>query len=251
MTRTIPIALAFVATALLGLSSAAAQGPKPWAGYGDAQGRPPLDCFFPPKEGAHLPKEACPPGSPGVAAVATVDTSQWKGHDNQEVGFGISAPPDWVKIDLSSVGSKMTLKHDMSGVRSLMCMVFAYDEPRSTQISQQEINEGLLRGGPVSPQEWEDKLRSTGQPYRVLSSWMEKIMNQPANLYEASNSIQSMDAHYDQRTLGAVLNVPGRNFTLNCSVYAENGAQAQELYQHWLPTFRAIFASFILEPVGR
>jgi DnaJ-domain-containing protein 1 len=39
---------------------------KPWAGYGDAQGRPPLDCFFPQKGAAPLPRGACPPGSPGV-----------------------------------------------------------------------------------------------------------------------------------------------------------------------------------------
>jgi len=253
MMRTISVALALVATAFLGHSYAAAQGtqPKPWAGYADDRGRPPLDCFFPPKGTAYLPKDACPPGSPGVATkTGQPDTSRWKNHRSIEWGFDISAPPDWVKLDMQIGIRRMTLSHNVDGDRKLMCHVSVGEEPRSTQMSQQEINEGLLRAGVPSPEEEEAVVRSAGQPVRVLNSSLVRIMNLPAYLYETSLSSQSMDTRFDLRQLMATLNTPGRNYILSCEASAENGAR--ELYQQWLPTFRAVFASFIIEPqLGR
>jgi hypothetical protein len=178
---------------------------------------------------------------------ASVDTSRWLINHNREWDFYIRVPPDWVKRDMSSAeGRRMTLKYDVDSDKMLTCMVFANDDPRTAQSSQQQINEGLLEAGPVSPQEWEATFRSAGQPLHVQSSTLGRIMNLPVNIYEATASFQATDTHFDATELRAVLNTPGRNYSLLCEVTADQGAQ--ELYRQWLPTFQAVFASFIVEP---
>jgi hypothetical protein len=183
-----------------------------------------------------------------AAQGASVNTSRWLINHNREWDFYIRVPPDWVKVDMSSAeGRRMTLKYDVDSDKMLMCMVFANDEPRTAQSSQQQINEGLLQAGPVPPQEWEATFRSAGQPLRVQSSTLGRIMNLPVNIYEATASFQATtDTHFDATELRAVLNTPGRNYSPQCEATAEQGAQ--ELYRQWLPTFQAVFASFIVEP---
>jgi len=185
--------------------------------------------------------------STAAQAGTAIDISRWNNNSNREWGFNISVPPDWGKFDMPPF--QMTLAHQIDSDRLLMCVIVVRDQPMTAQMSQQQINAGVLRAGPPSPQAWESTISATGQPYRVFSTSLGKIMNLPVLVYEASLSSQSMDTYSYSRQLGAVLDIPGRTFAVNCTASAEAENGAQELYQHWLPTFRAIFSSFVVEPL--
>jgi hypothetical protein len=179
------------------------------------------------------------------------DTSQWKSHRSAEWGFDISVPPDWVQLNMPPMGNqRMTLRRKLNpdNTKSVRCAISASDEPEMAGLSQQQINELMLRNGPPSIQQAQAILSSSGQQYEVQETSLARIMGLPVYLYRLSMSAQSMDVHDVGSDIMVSMFIPGRTFVFNCGVWANSEKDVNELYAQWLPTLRGILATVVIEP---
>ena len=178
------------------------------------------------------------------------DTSQWKIHRSAQWGFFISAPPDWDQLSIPIGHSRMTLRRklDPANTKSLSCSISTSDEPQTTGVSQQQINEQMLRNGPPSIQEAQAAINPTGSPYQVQETSLARIGGMPVIVYDLYGLFQRMDVQDVNREIWVSMFTPGRIFNFSCGVWANNVKDVNELYAQWLPTLRGIFSTVVIEP---
>jgi hypothetical protein len=187
--------------------------------------------------------------SSAAAQGSQPDASQWKSHRSAEWGFDISVPPDWVKLNMPPMGNqRMTLRRKINpdNTKSVRCAISASNEPEMAGMSQQQINELMLRNGPPSIQQLQAILSSSGFQYEVQETSLGRIMGLPVYQYRLSASLQSMDVHDLGRDIMVSLYIPGRTFIFNCGAWANNERDVNELYAQWLPTLRRILSTIVI-----
>jgi hypothetical protein len=188
--------------------------------------------------------------SSATAQASQPDTSQWKNHRSAEWGFNISVPLDWVQLNMPQMlNQRMSLRRKLNSdnTKALMCSVSANDEPEMAGMSQQQINELILRG-PPSVQQAQTVFHPAGLQYQVKDTSLTRIMGLPAYLYELSRSGQSMDVNHVGREIMISMFIPGKTFVFSCGVWANNEKDVNELYAQWLPTLRGVFSTIVIEP---
>jgi hypothetical protein len=172
------------------------------------------------------------------------DTSQWKGRRSAQWGFYISVPPDWVQLNMPPIGNnKMTLKRKLDNNKSISCSISASDDPRTTGLSQQDINERVPRALP-SIQEAQATL-PTG--YQVQGTSLARVSGLPVFVYDLSGLAPQIDVENVNREIMVSMFIPGRTFNFSCGVWASNVKEANDLYAQWLPTLRGIFSTVVVE----
>jgi hypothetical protein len=178
------------------------------------------------------------------------DTSQWTVHRSAQWGFFISAPPDWDQLSVPVGNSRMTLRRklDPANIKSVSCSITTNDDPRTTGMSQQDINEEVLRNGPPSIQEVQAAINPTGTSYRVQETSLARIGEMTVFVYDLSGLFQRMDVQDVNREIRVSMLTPGKIFNFSCGVWANNVKDVNELYAQWLPTLRGIFSTVVIGP---
>jgi hypothetical protein len=187
--------------------------------------------------------------SSAAAQGSQPDTSQWKIHRSAQWGFYISAPPDWDQLSIPVGTSRMTLRRklDPANIKSAACSISTSDEPRTIGMSQQDINELLLREPPTI-QEAQAAVNPSGSSYRVLKTSLARIGDMTVHVYDLSGVFQRMDVQDVNREIMVTMFTPGKIFNFSCGVWANNVKDVNELYAQWLPTLRGIFSTILIEP---
>jgi hypothetical protein len=193
---------------------------------------------------------AVPERSSAATQGSQPDTSQWKIHRSAQWGFYISAPPDWDQLSIPMGNSRMTLRRklDPANTKSLSCSISTSDEPRTIGMSQQDINELMLRNGPPSIQEVQASINPTGSSYHVQETSLARIGEMTVYVYDLSGLFQRMDVQDVNREIRVSMFTPGKIFNFSCGVWADNVKDVNELYAQWLPTLRGIFSTVGIEP---
>ena len=172
--------------------------------------------------------------SPAAAQGSQPDTSQWKSRRSAQLGFNISVPPDWVQLNMPPVGNhKMTLKRKLDNSKSVSCSISATDDPQTTGLSQQQINERIPSILP-SIQEAQAVL-PTGSQIQVLETSLARVSGLPVFVYDLSGLVPQIDAENMNREIMVTMFTPGRTFNFSCGAWASNVKDVKELYAQWPP----------------
>jgi hypothetical protein len=175
----------------------------------------------------------------------SISTDQWAVERNAEWAFMVSLPPGWTILNHPLGSTRLWIRQDLPDGGKLMCQIGTEAEPRTAGMNQMEVN-NLVSSESPSVQNAEALLSSSGIPTRVYESTFVWINGRPSYHFTLSRVLRSMNKQWEQKALNAIVYIPGRDYSLDCSASTTVLIHTDELYSQWLPTFRAFFSTFFV-----
>ncbi len=178
-------------------------------------------------------------------AQPTVDVRDWVQAGSREAAMEIYHPRDWIRVDHTALGLQISIAKDISEAGALACNAWVQLHPNTQGLTQAQVDQ--IFSIQPSLEDADKALRDTGMAgFRATHVTLERISGRPAQLLQASGSIQRGATTYRVRMAMAGIYLPGRVHTTQCMVIGTTHEEADRLYRAWGRTLGTIIGSTIV-----
>lgn len=183
----------------------------------------------------------------GVVAIPTVyaqpglsNSNLWPTYRDQQLGFRISYPADWLLPPKRSANARFSASPPVGPGN---CNVVAKPVSETLRMSQADLNAEVQALG-IDAASWASYVGAVGTNVRLISARRAAVNGIPAIVGVLDIDLENLQGKYVRRQMVAMTLTPGYVWTLNCGVSVADVGAAQRAFALWSPTFEKVLGSF-------
>jgi hypothetical protein len=175
-----------------------------------------------------------------VAQVAAGNTNLWPVHHDDETGFRISYPPEWVIVPRKGRNVQFSV-NPATGPGN--CNVVAHANAELKAMAQQALNREI-ESLPTDQASWAEYIGLPPSQVRVIETRRARVHDLPAILGVIETTLENLEGKFTRKQIVALTFTPGLIWSLNCGASTFKADDARSRFAELQPTFNKVFGSF-------
>lgn len=174
------------------------------------------------------------------AQMVAGNSNLWPVHRDDQAGFRISYPPEWVIVPTKGRNVRFSVN---PAAGSGNCNVVARSNVELKAMTQPELNREIesLTTDQVS---WAQYIGLPPSQVRVVETRRARIQDLPAIFGVVETTLENLEGKFTRKQIVALTLTPGLIWSLNCGASTFKAEDARSRFAELQPTFNKVFGSF-------
>jgi hypothetical protein len=174
------------------------------------------------------------------AQVAAGNSNFWPVHRNDQMGFRISYPPEWIIVPTKGRTVRFSV-NPPAGPGN--CNVVARPNAELKAMTQPALNREI-ESLPTDQASWAEYIGLPPSQVRVIETSRARIHDLPAILGVVETTLENLEGKFTRKQIVALTLTPGLIWSLNCGASTFKANDARSRFAELQPTFNKVFGSF-------
>lgn len=174
------------------------------------------------------------------AQVVVSNSNLWPVHRDDQTGFRISYPPQWVIVPTKGRNVQFSV-NPPAGPGN--CNVVARPNAELKAMTQSALNREI-ESLPTDQASWAEYIGLPPSQVRVIETHRARIHDLPAILGVVETTLENLEGKFTRKQIVALTFTPGLIWSLNCGASTFNTDDARSRFAELQPTFNKVFGSF-------
>ena len=174
------------------------------------------------------------------AQIAAGNSNLWPMHRDDQTGFRISYPPEWVIVPTKGRNVRFSV-NPPAGPGN--CNVVARPNAELKAMTQPALNREI-ESLPTDQASWAEYIGLPPSQVRVIEPRRVRIHDLPAILGVVETTLENLEGKFTRKQIVALTFTPGLIWSLNCGASTFKADDARSRFAELQPTFNKVFGSF-------
>ena len=174
------------------------------------------------------------------AQTAAGNSNLWPVHRDDQTGFRISYPPEWVIVPTKGRNVRFSV-NPPAGPGN--CNVVARPNAELKAMTQPALNREI-ESLPTDQASWAEYIGLPPSQVRVIETRRARIHDLPAILGVVETTLENLEGKFTRKQIVALTFTPGLIWSLNCGASTFKADDARSRFAELQPTFNKVFGSF-------
>jgi hypothetical protein len=174
------------------------------------------------------------------AQVAAGNSNFWPVHSDDQTGFRISYPPEWVMVPTKGRNVRFSV-NPPAGAGN--CNVVARQNAELKAMTQPALNREI-ESLPTDQASWAEYIGLPPSQVRVTETRRARIHDLPAIFGVVETTLENLEGKFTRKQIVALTFTPGMIWSLNCGASTFKTVSARSRFTELQPTFNKVFGSF-------
>lgn len=172
--------------------------------------------------------------------VAAGNSNLWPVHRDDQTGFRISYPPEWVIVPIKGRNVRFSV-NPPAGPGN--CNVVARQNAELNGMAQSALNREI-ESLPTDQTSWAEYMGLPPSQVRAIETRRARIHDLPVILGVVETTLENLEGKFTRKQVVALTYTPGLIWSLNCGVSTFKADDARSRFAELQPIFNKIFGSF-------
>jgi hypothetical protein len=174
------------------------------------------------------------------AQVVARNSNLWPVHRDNQMGFRISYPPEWVIVPTKGRNVRFSV-NPPTGPGN--CNVVARPNEELKAMAQPALIREI-ESLPTNQASWAEYIGLPPSQVRVIETRRARIHDLPAILGVVETTLENLEGKFTRKQIVALTFTPGLIWSLNCGASTFKADDARSRFAELQPTFNKVFGSF-------